>query len=190
MRRLVAPLVTALAVAGAAAAVATADRADSAFEGPSHGGSYTIGLWGDMPYSDLQKNTGVPNLIADMNESDLAFSVHDGDLKSGGDPCTDDRYIDFEASLNTLDAPAVVTPGDNDWTDCDRGPFDSNERLAFERKVLFSTPFSLGRHPLRQEVQDEPFVENRRWTAGHVTFATLNVQGSCNNLCDVNPDPA
>jgi hypothetical protein len=33
-------------------------------------------------------------------------------------------------------------------------------------------------------------VENRRWTVRGVTYATLNVQGSCNNLCDVAPDPA
>src|ERR1700741_869095 len=26
-------------------------------------------------------------------------------------------------------------------------------------------------------------VENRRWTFHKVTFATLDVQGSCNNLC-------
>jgi hypothetical protein len=32
-------------------------------------------------------------------------------------------------------------------------------------------------------------VENRRWTVGRVTYATLNIQGSCNNLCDTNPDP-
>jgi hypothetical protein len=34
-----------------------------------------------------------------------------------------------------------------------------------------------------------PCVENRRSTVGRVTYATLNVQGSCNNLCDVAPDP-
>ncbi|MFL6280329.1 MAG: hypothetical protein ACJ731_09470, partial [Vicinamibacterales bacterium] len=34
-----------------------------------------------------------------------------------------------------------------------------------------------------------PCVENRRWTVARVTYATLNVQGSCNNLCDVAPDP-
>src|SRR5262249_2665346 len=44
---------------------------------------YTVGLWGDLPYSDLQATTGVPNLIADMNNSDIDFSVHDGDLKAG-----------------------------------------------------------------------------------------------------------
>jgi len=32
-------------------------------------------------------------------------------------------------------------------------------------------------------------VENRRWTVRGVTYATLNVQGSCNNLCHVSPHP-
>jgi hypothetical protein len=44
---------------------------------------YAIGLWGDLPYNDVQATTGVPNLIADMNNSDLEFTVHDGDLKAG-----------------------------------------------------------------------------------------------------------
>jgi hypothetical protein len=34
------------------------------------------------------------------------------------------------------------------------------------------------------------YVENRRWAIGRVTYVTLNVQGSCNNLCDTKPDPA
>jgi len=33
-------------------------------------------------------------------------------------------------------------------------------------------------------------VENRRWTLKGVVYATLNIQGSCNNLCDTMPDPA
>jgi hypothetical protein len=45
--------------------------------------SYAIGLWGDLPYSDIQAQVGVPNLIADMNAQKLAFTVHDGDLKAG-----------------------------------------------------------------------------------------------------------
>ncbi|MBC7516279.1 MAG: hypothetical protein H7237_07620, partial [Alkalinema sp. FL-bin-369] len=46
-------------------------------------GTYAIGLWGDLPYSDVQAQTGVPNLIADMNSQNLAFTVHDGDFKAG-----------------------------------------------------------------------------------------------------------
>lgn len=46
-------------------------------------GAYQFGLSGDLPYSDLQAQVGVPNLIADMNRHDLAFTAHDGDLKAG-----------------------------------------------------------------------------------------------------------
>jgi hypothetical protein len=35
-----------------------------------------------------------------------------------------------------------------------------------------------------------PCVENRRWTVKKVTYTTVNIQGSCNNLCDTAPDPA
>ena len=161
---------------------------------------YAIGLWGDVPYSSQQATEGVPNLIADMNAQNLAFTVHDGDLKAGSGPCPDSLYSDALARFNSLDAPAIFTPGDNDWTDCDRDPnYNSLERLDYERQVFFSTPYTLGGHPFQQDVQSSPLclgvagptpcVENRRWNVGRVTYATLNVQGSCNNLCDTQPDP-
>jgi hypothetical protein len=164
---------------------------------------YAIGLWGDLPYSPAQETVGVPNLIADMNAQRLAFTVHDGDLKQGSNsPCDAALYARSLGYFNTLEAPAMFTPGDNDWTDCDRpnnGGFWSLERLDYERKVFFSTPYSMGQHRLPQEVQTAalcrgtggfvPCVENRRWSVRGVTFATLNIQGSCNNLCDTAPDP-
>ena len=166
---------------------------------------YTVGLWGDMPYSNVQATMGIPNLIADMNNSDISFSVHDGDLKQGnGAPtCSDDLYTDALGMFNSLTKPAMFTPGDNDWVDCNRpnnGPYPNTlERLDYERQVFFSTDYSMGQHPMLQEVQstasclgwDEdtedlvaaPCVENRIWTYKGVTYATLNIQGSCNNLC-------
>jgi hypothetical protein len=171
-------------------------------EGDGHG-PYAIGLWGDLPYSTTQAIVGVPNLIADMNGQDLAFTAHDGDLKAGSNsPCNDALYTQALGYFNSLKAPAVFTPGDNDWTDCDRpsnGGYSSLERLDHQRQVFFSTPFSLGQHKMHQEVQTAPLcrgvsglvpcVENRRWTVRDVTYATLNMQGSCNNLCDTAPDP-
>jgi hypothetical protein len=192
-RKLLAPLlvVPVLAIAALAPAWA-ADDDDS-------NNAYEIGLWGDLPYSPLQANVGVPNIIADMNAHRLKFTAHDGDLKAGSGACPDSLYAAALANFNSLEAPAMFTPGDNDWTDCDRNAgVNSLERLDYERKVFFSTPFSLGQHPMRQEVQTDklclgvngmvPCVENRRWTVGRVTYATLNIQGSCNNLCDVNPN--
>jgi hypothetical protein len=209
-----------LIIAGTIAANAWAERDDD--DRDDDGGRYAIGLWGDLPYSDLQAQSGVPNLIADMNSHKLAFTVHDGDLKAGnGTPgsvtptiCSDALYVQAQGYFNSLRAPAMFTTGDNDWTDCDRpsnGSFNSLERLDHERQLFFSTPFSLGQRKLLQHVQDAsstpckgfvsgtaagttaykdvPCVENRRWDLGEVTYVTLNIQGSCNNLCDTFPDP-
>jgi len=210
-----------LVLAGVIAANAWAERDDD-HDRDDDGGSYAIGLWGDLPYSDLQAQVGVPNLIADMNSHKLAFTVHDGDLKAGnGTPgsvtptvCSDALYVQAQGYFNSLRAPAMFTTGDNDWTDCDRpsnGGFNSLERLDHERQLFFSTPFSLGQRKLLQHVQDAsatpckgfvsgtaagttaykdvPCVENRRWDLGGVTYVILNIQGSCNNLCDTSPDP-
>jgi hypothetical protein len=192
MRSPLKALVASLVAAAATAGVAVADHGPYF---PDHGArdgrAYSIGLWGDVPYNDAQKTVGVPALINDMNHQRLAFTAHDGDLKAGSGPCPDSLYYEARDRFNSLEAPAVFTPGDNDWTDCDRNEgVSSSERLAFERKVLFSTPFTLGRHRLRQEVQAAPYVENRRWSVGGVVYATLNVQGSCNNRCDTAPDDA
>jgi hypothetical protein len=186
-------------------AVTTLSMAAPALADDDDDDVYRIGLWGDLAYSMLQATVGVPNLIADMNAHRLKFTAHDGDLKQGsGSLCDAGLYAQALAYFNSLEAPAMFTPGDNDWTDCDRaanGGFNSRDRLDYERKVFFSTPHSLGQRPIRQEVQTDKLclsasgtmvgcVENRRWTVGRVTYATLNVPGSCNNLCDTNPDPA
>jgi hypothetical protein len=75
------------------------------------------------------------------------------------------------------------------------------ERLDYIRAQFFSRSSTQGMRSLQQVVQTEPLClnaaggkvacsENRRWSLGGVTYVTVNVAGSCNNLCDVNPDPA
>jgi hypothetical protein len=199
------------ALALSAASLGTAVASD--FDDEEFNDSYEIGLWGDLPYSDLQAQVGVPNLIVDMNSHHLKFTVHDGDLKAGNaiagsvspTTCSNALYAQSLALLNSLKAPAMFTPGDNDWTDCDRpsnGGYNSLERLDYERQLFFSTAYSFGQKKLKQEMQtgapycldargnSVPCVENRRWAVGQVIYATLNVQGSCNNLCDTAPNPA
>jgi hypothetical protein len=199
-----------LFAAVAATTVADNGRRADGRDDDEHEG-YAIGLWGDLPYSDLQATTGVPNLIADMNRQDLRFTVHDGDLKGGNGTvgsttpttCVDALYEQALGFFNALRSPAIFTPGDNDWTDCDRpsnGGFNSRERLDHERTVFFADDESLGQQRIHMRVQrdplcldkdghDVPCVENRRWHSGDVTYVTLNIQGSCNNLCDTAPDP-
>jgi len=183
--------------------------------------AYSIGLWGDLPYSAEQAAV-LPNLIADMNSQNLAFTAHDGDLRqgSGAPNCADNSiYTRAATYFGSLHAPAIFTPGDNDWTDCDRKSLGADGRnslqeLQNERVFFFATPYTLGQTQFLQEVQatplckgfgsanantdvtktqtatytDVPCVENRRWIVGTVMYATLNIQGSCNNLCDDYPD--
>jgi hypothetical protein len=205
-RRFLVPLC--LAALGAAFLAGNVFSAGSGANGKTF--EYSVALWGDFPYSDVQATTGVPNLIADINASDAEFSVHDGDLKAGNatvgsktpTDCSNALYAQALVYLNTFTKPAMFTPGDNDWTDCDRpanGGYNSLERLDYERQLYFTTPNSFGSHPIQLEVQSTPLcpgytgptrcVENRRWTYKGVTYFTLDVQGSCNNLCDTNPDP-
>jgi len=132
--------------------------ADDNGEDDAHGhDGYAIGLWGDMPYSDVQATVGVPNIIADMNSQVLAFTAHDGDLKAGSGACSDAVYTRALGYFASLKAPAVFTPGDNDWTDCDRvAGVNSLAQLDKERRLFFSTPLTLGQRKLHQEVQTEP----------------------------------
>jgi hypothetical protein len=217
-RSLALALLALLAVGTVATGIAVAKN-----DGNNKTFQYAVGLWGDMPYSDTQAKTGVPSLIADMNGADIAFSVHDGDLKAGrGTPgsttpttCADPLYTQGLGYFESLRQPAIFTPGDNDWTDCDRnenGNFIDVERLQHERQVFFSSDQSLGQKTMALEVQSTPTsgdgsclgwnyatssaqptacVENRRWTYKGVTYATLNVQGTCNNRCSSGAgDPA
>ena len=92
---------------------------------PAHAGAFA--LFGDLPYNE--REVEVLRLIIDeMNrDNELAFVVHDGDIKSGGETCDNRRFLarkaDFEASRH----PFILIPGDNEWTDCHRpsnGPYD------------------------------------------------------------------
>jgi len=128
--------------------------------------AYAIGLWGDLPYSAEQAAV-IPNLLADMNSQNLAFTAHDGDLRqgSGAPNCADGSIYTRAANyFGSLQAPAIFTPGDNDWTDCDRKSLladgrNSLQELDNERAFFFSTPYTLGQTQFLQEVQATPLCK-------------------------------
>lgn len=147
---------------------------------------FTLGLWGDMPYAKANDGPKMPALIADMNASDIAFSLYDGDIKDGGSKCTDDVYEAAVAMFNQLKKPVVYVPGDNEWTDCHRtnnGGYDPVERLNHIRKTMFARAESFGQQRMPLEHQGElggKFAENTRFFRDGVMFIGLNVQGSNN----------
>ena len=116
---------------------------------------FSLGLFGDTGYSRRELEL-LPELIAEMGREDLAFVIHDGDIKSGGSVCSDAVFLNmldvFQASRHAL----VYVPGDNEWTDCHRlsnGAYDPVERLAKLREVFFAGDNTLGQRPLKLQRQ-------------------------------------
>jgi len=148
---------------------------------------FAFGLWGDMPYAKANDQPKIAPLIADMNASDIAFSMYDGDIKDGSSKCTDDVYTAAIDMFNSFKMPAVYVPGDNEWTDCHRtnnGGYDNIERLDHIRKTMFTDTQSFGQTKMPMDHQGKPgekFAENTRFVHGNIVFVGLNIPGSNNN---------
>jgi hypothetical protein len=103
----------------------------------------SFAVLGDTPYGDEQR-LQFPALVADVDaDPDVEAVLHLGDIKSGGTTCSDERFADLRALFDTFDDPFVLTPGDNDWTDCHRasnGAYVPTERLDRLREVFFPEP--------------------------------------------------
>ncbi len=173
--------------------------AGHAGERGASGGRFEFALVGDMPYEARQERE-FPNVMKEIDASDVAFVVHNGDFwfdgiawteKLGGlPPCADETFADRLRLAENSVHPFIYTPGDNDWTDCHRAKphsYEPLERLAKLREMYFRDGHSLGKRKLSLERQsDDPryakYRENARWSHGGVMFVTLHMVGSNNNL--------
>jgi hypothetical protein len=134
-------------------------------------------LMGDAPYSVADADR-LDSLVHGLNAEKLAFVAHVGDITSGRGPCTDAWFAERKRQFARVQAPFILLPGDNDWTDCHRSGFDPLERLRAWRKL-----FCLSSLPpqLKVERQAGDYCEHVRWEFDRVLFVALNVQGSNNN---------
>ncbi|PTR02141.1 calcineurin-like phosphoesterase family protein [Nitrosomonas nitrosa] len=154
-------------------------------------GKFEFALIGDMPYRivDYWKFDNVINAI-NANER-LEWVLHAGDIKPGIAPCSDALLLDRLERFQRFKIPFILTPGDNEWTDCHRaaaGSYQPLERLARLRELFYPQPgVSLGQKTMTMvsqasDSQYPEFVENVRWTKKRVLFATLHIVGSNNGL--------
>ena len=145
---------------------------------------------GDMPYYLPADYARFDNVIEVVNAERPAFTVHVGDTKSGSSLCTDESYRRTLESFSRFSHPLIYTPGDNEWTDCNResaGSWDAVERLSLIRNSFYKDSKTLGGgKAFELSVQStDPrwalFVENRMWSKEGVVFATIHIVGSKNN---------
>ncbi len=166
---------------------------------PPHPDAFRFGVTGDTPYSAVEEHKMI-DMIADLNGIDLAFIVHVGDIKAGSNsPCTDALFAKRKAQFEQSRNPFVLTPGDNEWTDCRRpsnGGYDPLERLAALRRIFYAPRLTMGSRELPgvanvptcskavdgSDVCAPTYPENLWWEHGGVLFVTLNIPGSNNNV--------
>src|SRR5690349_6718116 len=81
---------------------------------------FSIIAMGDMPYHLPQDMERFKRLTDQVNQFNPLFSVHVGDIKGGGSLCSDAYFYQMKDMFMQFKGPLILTPGDNDWTDCDR----------------------------------------------------------------------
>ncbi len=152
---------------------------------------FDFALIGDVPYTEAQVTNLFPNMIREINEADVEFVAHNGDIKSGATPCDDAVFYDRLRDFQTFRHPLIYLFGDNEWTDCARetNGFDPVGRLQRLREIFTVGDHSLGQPklPLARQSHDprfEKFRENVRWEMGNVMFVGLNMPGSGNNFAN------
>jgi hypothetical protein len=171
----------ALTPSSAAAAPRRATAVAAAVAGPTY-----IGLLGDVPYGASQRSR-MPTLIGKINaDPQISLVLHAGDTKSGTERCDNSFYTDRYNLFNTFADPFVLTPGDNDWTDChtsSAGRYVPTERLAKLRATWYPTPgLTMGASKMTVDYQNSTYRENVRFTESGVVLATVHVVGSGNDL--------
>ena len=143
--------------------------------------TFAFAVFGDGPYRDSERGR-FQAVIADVNQADVAWFLHVGDILSGS--CSDSVLARVLRDLNNIRHPVLYTPGDNEWTDC--RAFKPLNRLARIRETYFKDPSrSIAGPAMAVESQSadpawKEFVENARWRRGGFLFLTVHLVGSFN----------
>ena len=161
---------------------------------------FQFGVVGDTGYSKVGEQE-FDRLISATNKESLAFIVHVGDFEAdpraynrrGPDkvsmPCTDESFQRVLASFQKSANPFILTPGDNDWTDCHylkARKVDPMDRLTKVRQMFFPEGRSLGQKTIAvdsqaKDAEFKQYRENLLWSFNGVTFVTLHIVGSNDN---------
>jgi len=160
---------------------------------------FQFAVIGDTSYSKAGEQE-FDRLMAALNKENLAFVMHVGDFEADPTPyernpdkvtmpCTDENFQRVLTTFQKSASPFILTPGDNDWSDCVKlkaRKFDPMERLAKVREMFFPEGRSLGQRTIAvdsqaKEADFKQYRENLMWSLNGVTFATLHIVGSNNN---------
>jgi hypothetical protein len=162
--------------------------------------AFDFALIGDMPYTKVQEQE-YQRVLEALNATDLAFVAHIGDFQFDATPfnrnpavasmpCVDENYKAIFDSFQSIRHPFILTPGDNDWSDCwplAARKVDPLELLAKIRTMFFPEGKSLGQKQIAvlnqsSDAAFKKFRENLRWSIGGVLFLTMHIVGENDNF--------
>jgi hypothetical protein len=206
MRKVFVPAALAALVVLVAAVAAYAGNGTPINTGSSN--ELTLAVYGDAPYgltpADTSQNEATPAFIDSINnDPKVDLVAHVGDIHSGKQFCTqayDESVFDLWTQYRD---PVVYTPGDNEWTDCQKAAEgggttsgyalgDPAANLDLVRSIFFANPgYTLGGRKKQVVSQaqvgrgtDAKYVENVLWEQSKTVFVTLNIPGGSNNDAD------
>jgi len=160
----------------------------------------TFALIGDLPYGVFPGAPYPPleQLVAAINaQPDVQWVMHAGDIKASITPCSDEMYQDRLQRFNGFQRPVILTPGDNEWTDCHRitaGQYQPLERLQRLREIFYPKPgtvtiggsnrdgSSMPVHSQASQPGFSHYPENVWWERDRVIYSAIHIVGSANGL--------
>jgi len=162
---------------------------------------------GDTPYTRQDSAFLWQELVPALQESDYPFIVHVGDFVAGADGCNDEKIAAWRDEIYSWKpGRTFYTPGDNEWTDCDRpkkrsdpnpgtpparrvlernlgDPLPELDRLDLLRRTFFPAPLDL---PDGWRFVSQPnFPENGRWIVNGIQFATVHMVSTNNGRIQI-----
>lgn len=154
---------------------------------------------GDIPYGADQAQTLESHIGPAIRDGGYPFVVHYGDIRAGYESCdglfppnrdykpTTEHQRDLIYGL--LPGAVFYSPGDNDWTDCDRkGRGDALKSLKEVRSVFFTSANNLPNVSTWKVKRQDRYPENARWEYNDLLFATLHIVGSDNGRYEIIPE--
>lgn len=151
--------------------------------------------FGDIPYeavapdgrtdTEILKREIAPRV---RRNPAIEFVIHYGDSGRPEFACND-AWLRGQRAFwkHNLKRTVFFTPGDNDWTDCDRSSLESPTselaRLDALRDIMYRTRPAIDES--WQFERQPAFRENALWTRESVQFATIHVVGTNNGRAEV-----
>ena len=138
---------------------------------------------GDLPYLKADQVAMQGEIPEAIQGSDSVLVVHYGDLKGGGETCSEALLKQRRDNLyGLLPGRVFYTPGDNEWADCDRPflnpPVSELGQLDLLRRTMFPAPLEISEAWAYTTQPNYP--ENARWIADDVLFVTLHMTSTNN----------